>query len=570
VARDLNDVVAPNDPSQNIGIYFGFGTNQTISNNVIDIPGDGVRGSGSGGFSGTYGIQCATSGGDVYDGLQITGNTINVLNAQSADPERVVGIWENSDGTSSNITVSNNTFRDLAAGNNATLNDQIAFRLTSPSSATTTVKYQNNHVIGAHVGFQYYPTYDNTGTQPVQLIGNTLTGVFNGFDFANGAKTGNYLSGNSATGTGAGTGVGVGVGSTVTLDAAFGGNTTTHFGTGLDVVGALTAATMNAFTNNTGDGILIRASAGPVGLIMCNTISGNGNAGLENQAAAQVNAEQNFWGDPSGPTNPGNPGGTGDRVIGNVDFTPWAISADCTLLSSSNSAGVALMPDPCVSGQQALVVFGTARADTIRIRLAPGSNRVEVEITSQGVQFDRTYDPSTFDRIIVYGLGGNDDIQVDRQVLTPVLLFGGDGDDRLVAGGGQAVLVGGRGRDTLVGGGARGILIGGTGQDFLFGGSSGDIEIAGTTDYDNNLAALCTLVQGWSAPTSYNARVAALGGGAYPLSSATVHDDAAGNYLQGGPGQDWFFANLDGIGNNNVKDQIHGGQAGEVVTHITL
>ena len=32
-----------------------------------------MRGSALGGFSGTYGIQCATSGGDVYDGLRHVG-----------------------------------------------------------------------------------------------------------------------------------------------------------------------------------------------------------------------------------------------------------------------------------------------------------------------------------------------------------------------------------------------------------------------------------------------------------------------------------------------------------------
>src|SRR5207237_3814390 len=117
--------------------------------------------------------------------------------------------------TTSNITISGNRFLNLDAGNNPALNDQIAFRLTSPSSATTTVLYQNNQVAGAHVGFQYFSTYDNTGTQPVHLVGNTLTNVFNGFDFANGAKSVNYLSGNSVTGTGsAGTGVGVAAGST--------------------------------------------------------------------------------------------------------------------------------------------------------------------------------------------------------------------------------------------------------------------------------------------------------------------------------------------------------------------
>ncbi len=36
-----------------------------------------------------------------------------------------------------------------------------------------------------------------------------------------------------------------------------------------------------------------------------------------------LNAENNWWGDPSGPRHPDNPGGTGDNVSGAVDFTPW-------------------------------------------------------------------------------------------------------------------------------------------------------------------------------------------------------------------------------------------------------
>ena len=42
IAADLNAVAAPADVSQNIGIHYSFGKNQTISDNVIEIPGTGV------------------------------------------------------------------------------------------------------------------------------------------------------------------------------------------------------------------------------------------------------------------------------------------------------------------------------------------------------------------------------------------------------------------------------------------------------------------------------------------------------------------------------------------------
>jgi len=38
-----------------------------------------------------------------------------------------------------------------------------------------------------------------------------------------------------------------------------------------------------------------------------------------------LNAEYNWWGDPSGPRHPDNPDGLGDNVSGSVDFTPWML-----------------------------------------------------------------------------------------------------------------------------------------------------------------------------------------------------------------------------------------------------
>src|SRR5205085_1665968 len=42
LAVDLNGVDNPNDPLQNIAIHYGYGRNQTIQNNVIELPGTGV------------------------------------------------------------------------------------------------------------------------------------------------------------------------------------------------------------------------------------------------------------------------------------------------------------------------------------------------------------------------------------------------------------------------------------------------------------------------------------------------------------------------------------------------
>jgi hypothetical protein len=82
--------------------------------------------------------------------------------------------WENAHGHTSNITVSGNKFINQAAGNNPATNLQRAFRVTSHSSATTTVTYSNNTVMGANIGFEWITGSDFTGNRPVKLTGNTI------------------------------------------------------------------------------------------------------------------------------------------------------------------------------------------------------------------------------------------------------------------------------------------------------------------------------------------------------------------------------------------------------------
>src|SRR5205814_734150 len=71
------------------------------------------------------------------------------------------------------------------------------------------------------------------------------------------------------------------------------------------------------------------------------------------------------------------------------------------------------------------------------------------------------------DRIVVYGLAGNDDISLSSAIKVNSWLFGGDGNDRLKGGSGSNVLMGGNGDDVLIAGSSRDILIGGAGADRL-------------------------------------------------------------------------------------------------------
>src|SRR5262249_27765167 len=95
-----------------------------------------------------------------------------------------------------------------------------------------------------------------------------------------------------------------------------------------------------------------------------------------------------------------------------------------------------------------LVVTGTAGDDPIPF--TPGGGAIQAQV--QGVPNGR-FAPNG--RIVAYGLAGDDDIKVASGISLPAWLFGGDGNDRLQAGGGDSLLVGGAGDDQLYGGQGR-------------------------------------------------------------------------------------------------------------------
>jgi MBG domain (YGX type)/RTX calcium-binding nonapeptide repeat (4 copies) len=258
---------------------------------------------------------------------------------------------------------------------------------------------------------------------------------------------------------------------------------------------------------------------------------------------------------------------------------------------------IALEPDPVYAGHQALFLGGSAGDDDINITAKNHSTVIVVNMQGEGgdaggnsgrhgsfktkVQFNA----SAIDRIVVYGGAGDDTIMIDRSVTVPALVFAGDGDNYLQAGGGPTVLVGGAGYNYLLAGSANDILIGGAGKDYLLGSRGNDILIGGTTAFDSNAVALIGLLKEWSrTDESYLQSVANLSGstvdsvspngdgqnGSFVLTSSTVHDDGVGNYLIGGSGLDWFLANVDGVGNNGKKDRVRDLRPNEIVTLITL
>ncbi|HET9223953.1 MAG TPA: DUF11 domain-containing protein, partial [Roseiflexaceae bacterium] len=378
VATDLNATVAPADVNQNIGIHFSFGTNQTIQGNTIEIPGNGVSDSANNRLATDVGMQSNTSGGSVYDGLLIDNNTIRVLNAQSANPERIIGIWENSHGHTSDIAVSNNHFVNAAAGNNSALNMQTAFRVTSHSSSTTLVSYTSNTVAGANVGFGWLAGQNFAGNQPVRLWANTLTNNATGVLIQSDGLA--NLNGNRIEGSGSGSGVRV-----VSGQLAASGS-------------AANAVQANFIRNGSGDGIRIEGGAGAIGTIYgndlsgnalairinaggsgaiaanCNRIQGNTTAGLRNDSTRFVDATLNWWGSASGPTHSSNPGGTGQLVQAApavVDLLPFAPGASpCVTVTKTASAPSVMVTKQLtytlvVSNATSIAVPGLVLTDTL-------------------------------------------------------------------------------------------------------------------------------------------------------------------------------------------------------------
>lgn len=78
--------------------------------------------------------------------------------------------------------------------------------------------------------------------------------------------------------------------------------------------------------SNQGGGVFIDSSGIPNVTITNSDIMSNGN-GLNNANPTLVSAENNWWGDSTGPGGDG-PGG-GDTVFGNVSYTPWLTEPAC-------------------------------------------------------------------------------------------------------------------------------------------------------------------------------------------------------------------------------------------------
>jgi hypothetical protein len=157
-----------------------------------------------------------------------------------------------------------------------------------------------------------------------------VPGLHLGYGIATGGTNGSpsdiYITNNRVAAV-AGTGpAGIAVGNTAT-DVVLIGNHVTGVanGAGLGVAtSGSVAGYLNDFSNNA-LGVFVRSDFTGTLILHGNNIAHNSMAGIENDSTVTVNGQSNWWGSPTGPTNAGNPGGTGDKVIGPVDFSNWLI-----------------------------------------------------------------------------------------------------------------------------------------------------------------------------------------------------------------------------------------------------
>lgn len=198
-----------------------------------------------------------------------------------------------------------------------------------------------------------------------------------------------------------------------------------------------------------------------------------------------------------------------------------------------------------------LMITGTPNSDSIQIIQDKSGETAFVQENSRTIG---NFELKSLTLIEFHGGAGNDKIVVSDQINVPTFLNGDAGDDSMMAGLGAAIMIGGDGNDVLIGGVSRDILIGGNGGDTLKGGAGDDILIGGRHRFEENANFLFTMQNAWNSKESYTTRVEALrlGVDGFPeLGLTNVYYDGSFDYLEGGAGQDWYFAGP----NTKVGDQ---------------
>ncbi len=169
-----------------------------------------------------------------------------------------------------------------------------------------------------------------------------------------------------------------------------------------------------------------------------------------------------------------NPPGTAVTDDNPANYTGAGLpECNISTLNQPGSLGTAVIIDDADNpGSNVLVVTGTQRADIIAIEPQPKSLGVMRVVQNKHVLV--TFISGDVQRIVIFGLAGNDKIVVNGALTQPAVIFGGNGNDTIVGGSGDDQISGGNGADNLVGGLGNNILCGDNGNDVIAGSIGND------------------------------------------------------------------------------------------------
>jgi len=127
-----------------------------------------------------------------------------------------------------------------------------------------------------------------------------------------------------------------------------------------------------------------------------------------------------------------------------------------------------------------VVPFGISASGTLYVDGSLANDTITVTVTGDkavvSINQLEGFELSGFKRIGLSGAGGKDAIAISGEPSVPVLILGGNGNDKMVAGGAHVTLSGGAGKDRITASGSAGVTMeGGRGDDVLTGSAGNDL-----------------------------------------------------------------------------------------------
>ena len=246
------------------------------------------------------------------------------------------------------------------------------------------------------------------------------------------------------------------------------------------------------------------------------------------------------WGDgsPTEPVNVVEHAGSG-RIAKTHTYTSGGVYTITVSVSDDDGGIASTSTRAFVTGiglnSGTLYVIGSRGKDQVEIE----KSGTHIEVEADFVRHTRQFPTRSVNQIIAYLGDGDDQLEISRSIVAPVIVHGGSGDDQLDGGGAPSVLLGENGDDKLSGKVGRSILIGGAGLDRLSAGNGGSVLIGGRTNMDESDVALITILRTWNSQADFDTRALAV------AELMVVMDDNVQDRLMGGVDLDLFF---DGLG----------------------